>query len=381
MIYLDNNATTPLDPRVLEAMMPYFTDFFGNATSDHEFGIKASDAVKQARKQVGGLLGCDTNELIFTSGATEAINLAIKGVTHANKDKGQHIVTVSTEHSAVLDTCQFLEGEGYEVTYLPVRTDGLIELSQLSDAIRKDTVIVSIMFVNNETGVIQPIREIARIVHEKGALFMTDATQAVGKIPIDVRELGIDLLACSAHKFDGPKGIGVLYFQNRGRHKVKLTPLLHGGGHERGMRSGTLNVPLIVGMGEASEIARKEMKENEEYVRKTRDTFEEKVLKIDDIKVRVNGNVQKRLYNVSNILFEGIDADALIIGLENIMVSTGSACTSMIVKPSHVLMAMYNDKLVASSSIRFSFHKRNQLEIISTTLLDQLRDTIRKLQF
>ena len=379
MIYLDNNATTPLDPRVLEAMMPYFTELFGNAASDHEFGIKANDAVKKARKQVSTLLGCETNEIVFTSGATESINLAIKGVANANKDKGKHIVTVSTEHSAVLDTCKFLEGEGYELTYLPVHTDGLIELSQLSNAIRTDTVLVSVMFVNNETGVIQPIKEIANAVHEKGALFMTDATQAVGKIPINVRELEIDLLACSAHKFDGPKGVGVLYFQNRGRHKVRLTPLLHGGGHERGLRSGTLNVPLIVGMGKASEIAQKEMRENEKYVKKIRDQFEERVLKIGGI--RINGNTQRRLYNVSNILFEGIDADALIIGLDNIMVSTGSACTSMLVKPSHVLMAMYKDELVASSSIRFSFHKGNQHEAIINILLRQLRDTIRKLKF
>lgn len=366
MIYLDNNATTPLDPRVLEAMMPYFTELFGNAASDHEFGIKANDAVKKARKQVSTLLGCDTNEIVFTSGATESINLAIKGVMHANKNKGKHIVTVSTEHSAVLDTCKFLEEEGYVVTYLPVRNDGIVELSRLSEAIRTDTVLVSVMFVNNETGVIQPIQEIANIAHEKGAFFMTDATQAVGKIPINVREIGIDLLAFSAHKVYGPKGIGVLYYQNCGRHKVRLTPLLHGGGHERGLRSGTLNVPLIVGMGEACELAKLEMIADKNKVQELRDFFEDEVIKISG--AQVNGHQDQRLHNVSNILFKGLDADAIIIGLEEVMVSTGSACTSMIVEPSHVLMAMYDDEASALSSIRFSFSRYVQLKEIETTL-------------
>lgn len=366
MIYLDNNATTPLDPRVLEAMMPYFTEFFGNPASDHQFGIKANDAVKKARKQISTLLGCDTYELAFTSGATEAINLAIKGVTHANQDKGKHIVTVSTEHSAVLDTCRFLEGEGYEVTYIPVRNDGLVELSKLSEAIRPDTVLVTVMFVNNETGVIQPIQEIARVTHEKGAFFMTDATQAVGKIPINVRELGIDMLACSAHKFHGPKGVGILYFKNRGRDKVRLTPLLHGGGHERGLRSGTLNVPLIVGMGKACEIADKENISDRSKIKDIRDSFEQELTKIDGVKI--NGHKERRLYNVSNVLFDGLDADAIIIGLEKIMVSTGSACTSMLVSPSHVLMAMSKDERIALSSIRFSFGRYTCLEDVAKVI-------------
>lgn len=380
MIYLDNNATTPLDSRVLEAMMPYFTELFGNAASDHEFGIKTNDAVKKARKQVSNLLGCDTNEIIFTSGATEAINLAIKGVMHANRDKGKHIVTVSTEHSAVLDTCKYLEGEGYEVTYLPVRTDGLIELSQLSDAIRTDTVLVSVMFVNNETGVIQPIREITSIVHEKGSLFMTDATQAVGKISINVRELGVDLLACSAHKVYGPKGIGVLYFQNRGRNKVRLTPLFHGGGHERGMRSGTLNVPLIVGMGKACEIAGNEMVSNKNKIKELRDFFEDEIMKIDS--VQINGHQKHRLYNVSNVLFEGLDADAIIIGLEGVMVSTGSACTSLSVEPSHVLLGMGLDEEKSNSSIRFSFSKMVVLSEVNEVIkyLIETISTLKKMR-
>lgn len=352
MIYLDNNATTQVDQRVLDAMLPYFNEFYGNAASDHKFGIIANDAVKVARKQVSSLLGCDTNEIVFTSGATESINLAIKGVMHANKDRGKHIVTVSTEHSAVLDVCKFLEEEGNEVTYLPVMSDGLINLSELSDAIRDDTVLVSVMFVNNETGVVQPVQEIANIAHEKEAIFMTDATQAFGKIPINVRGLGIDLLACSAHKFHGPKGIGVLYYKNRGRHRIRITPLIHGGGHERGIRSGTLNVPLIVGMGKACEIAQKEMKKNEKQIRELRDLFEEEVLKIEG--VNINGNCEKRLYNVSNVLFEGVDADAIMIGLGDIIVSTGSACTSMVVEPSHVLVNMGLGKQ-AGNSIRFSF--------------------------
>lgn len=373
MIYLDNNATTPVDKRVLDAMLPYFNELYGNASSDHKFGIIANDAVKTARKQVSSLLGCDTNEIVFTSGATESINLAIKGIMHANKDRGKHIVTVSTEHSAVLDVCKFLEGEGNEVTYLPVMSDGLIDLSELSNAIRDDTVLVSVMFVNNETGVIQPVKEIASIAHEKGAIFMTDATQAVGKIPINVRELGIDVLACSAHKFYGPKGIGILYYKNRGRHRIKMTPLFHGGGHERGMRSGTLNVPLIAGMGKACEIAQKEMKNNEKHIRKLRDFFEEEILKIEGVKI--NGNREQRLYNVSNVRFDGVDADAIIIGLDEIMVSTGSACTSMVVEPSHVLISMGLEKR-SRNSIRFSFGGVVNINDIIDKVVAMLKQTI-----
>ncbi len=257
MIYLDNNATTRLDPQVLDAMMPFLTDNFANAASTHPFGLSAHEAVKTARQQVADLLGCETHELVFTSGATEAINLAIKGVAENYLNRGRHIVTVQTEHKAVLDVCVYLEkhgrsGDPVEVTYLPVQPDGLLDLDVVKAAIRPDTILVSVMLVNNETGVIQPIKEIAQLAHEVGALFMTDATQAVGKLPIDVDALGIDLLAFSAHKFYGPKGVGGLFIRQRRPNKVKLEALLHGGGHERGLRSGTLNVPGIVGMGAAA---------------------------------------------------------------------------------------------------------------------------------
>ena len=260
MIYLDNNATTKLDPRVLETMMPFLTDTYANAASTHPFGVSAHEAVKVARQQVADLLGCETHELVFTSGATEAINLAIKGVAENYSHRGKHIVTVQTEHKAVLDVCQYLETRGFAVTYLPVQPSGsvgagLVDLNVVKEAIRPDTILVSVMLVNNETGVIQPIQEIARLAHEAGALFMTDATQAVGKMPIDVDTLGIDLLAFSAHKFYGPKGVGGLFVRQRRSGwsgKVKLEALLHGGGHERGLRSGTLNVPGIVGMGAAA---------------------------------------------------------------------------------------------------------------------------------
>lgn len=365
LIYLDNNATTPVDERVLEAMLPYFSKFYGNAASNHKFGLEVKGAVKKAREQISSLIGCDRNEIIFTSGATEAINLGIKGVAESYRDKGKHIITVATEHYAVLDTCKYLEKNGFEVTYLPVLPDGLLDFQEVEKAFRPDTILVCVMYVNNETGVIQPIEEIANLAHEHGALFMTDATQAIGKIPINVRKMNIDLLAFSGHKFYGPKGIGALYVQRSGRPRVNLLPLIHGGGHEKGMRSGTLNVPGIVGLGKACEIAESEMEDNEKHIREIRDYLETELLKMEGI--RVNGNREKRLYNVSNILFEGVDADAIIMGMENVMVSTGSACTSHRVEPSHVLLAMGLSEEEAFSSLRLSFsikNRKNELKIL-----------------
>ncbi len=357
MIYLDNNATTPLDPRVLEAMMPFLTDQFGNASSSHAFGVKISKKVKQAREQVARLIGATGHEIVFTSGATEAINMAIKGVADAYRSGGKHIVTVSTEHHAVLDTCKYLEERGYEVTYLPVHSDGLLDLATVKSTIREDTVLVSVMLVNNETGVIQHIKEIAEYAHENGALFLTDATQAVGKMAVDVEELGIDLMAFSGHKFYGPKGIGALYVRGQAANKVKIHPLLHGGGHEKGYRSGTLNVPGIVGLAKAAEIALQEMITDAERIGKLRDELESKLLALDN--AFLNGHKNLRLYNTSNICFRGIDADAVILGLKDIMISNGSACTSAIIEPSHVLTAMGLSNEDAFSSLRFSVGKSN----------------------
>ncbi|AMR28259.1 cysteine desulfurase IscS [Hymenobacter psoromatis] len=352
MIYLDNNATTRLDPRVLAAMMPFLTDEYANAASTHPFGLRAHEAVKLARQQVAQLLSCEPTELIFTSGATEAINLAIKGVADSYASRGRHIVTVQTEHTAVLDVCRYLETQGCEVSYLPVQPDGRLDLAVVQAAIRPDTILVSVMLVNNETGVIQPIREIAALAHAAGALFLTDATQAVGKLPIDVEALGIDLLTCSGHKLYGPKGIGALYVRQRKPRRVKLAALLHGGGHERGWRSGTLNVPGIVGLGHAAELCRQTMTEEAARLGALRDELEAGLLTIPG--THVNGNQQHRLYNTTNILFEGCDSDALIMGLTGIAVSNGSACTAASVDPSHVLLAMGLDETAAFSCLRFS---------------------------
>jgi len=351
-IYLDNNATTPLDQRVLEAMIPYFTQAYGNAASNHKGGVEANHAVKTAREKIARLIGSDSSEVIFTSGATEAINIAIKGMMEYNQDKGKHIVTVSTEHPAVLDTCKYLESKGIEVTYLPVDQYGLVDLSEVEKAIRKDTVLVSVMLVNNETGVIQPIQEIAALAHQKGAFFMTDATQAIGKMPVNVREMDIDIMAFSAHKFYGPKGVGGLYLRGKRPFRVKLNSLIHGGGHERGVRSGTLNVPGIVGLGAAAEIALQEMELDRNRIVKLRDQLEREFLDTPD--TFLNGHPSQRLYNVTNICFKGVDADAIIAGLENIAVSNGSACSSTKVEPSHVLTAMGLSEQDAYSSLRIS---------------------------
>ncbi|MEL6695904.1 MAG: cysteine desulfurase family protein [Bacteroidota bacterium] len=354
MIYLDYNATTPLDPRVLEKMLPFFTEVYGNAASQHSAGMKAKKAVDHAREQIAELIGSTPQEIIFTSGATESINLAIKGLAGISQDR-KHIVTVSTEHKAVLDVCAYLETIGFEVTYLPVQTDGLLDIETVKDAIRPDTLLISVMYVNNETGIIQPIQEISTLAHAHGAFFMTDATQAVGKMPVDVEALGIDLMAFSAHKFYGPKGVGGLYVRSKRPFRVKIQPLQHGGGHEGSFRSGTLNVTGIVGMGEACAIAQKEMTQDAIRIGKLRDQLENELLEIPGS--WVNGSRTQRLYNVTNMGFEGVDTQILIPMMQNIAVSNGSACTSAVLEPSHVLMAMGLREEQAWGSLRFSLGK------------------------
>ena len=363
MIYLDNNATTRIDPRVLETMMPYLTDNFANAASTHAFGLGANDAVKVARQQVAELIGSEMHEIVFTSGATEAINLAIKGVAENYQSKGKHIITVQTEHTAVLDVCRYLENKGFEVTYLPVQPDGLLDMEVLKSALRPDTILVSAMLVNNETGVTQPIKEIAALAHQAGALFMTDGTQAVGKLQVDVDDLDIDLMPLSAHKFYGPKGVGALFIRQRRPWRIKLEALLHGGGHEGGKRSGTLNVAGIAGLGKAAELAQKEMKQDAQRIGNIRDELETELLKIEG--TRINGNPESRLYNVTNILFEGCDSDALIMGLNDIAISNGSACTSASIEPSHVLVAHGLSETEAFSCLRFSLGRFNSVEGIA----------------
>jgi cysteine desulfurase len=351
-IYLDNNATTPMDPRVLEAMLPYFTEKFGNAASrNHAFGWEAEEAVDYAREQIAKLINADEKEIVFTSGATESINLAIKGVAEMYEKKGNHIVTVVTEHKAVLDSCKHLERLGKRVTYLPVNKEGLIDLNQLADAITDKTILVSVMYANNEIGTIQNIREISKIARSKGALFMTDATQAAGKIPVDVEADGIDLLAMSGHKIYGPKGVGMLYVRRK-NPRVKVTAQMDGGGHERGMRSGTINVTGAVGLGKACEIAMQEMPTESVRLAKLRDKLENALLSTIE-EAYVNGSKERRLPHVSNISFAYVEGEGLMMGIKNLAVSSGSACTSASLEPSYVLKALgLNDEL-AHSSIRF----------------------------
>ena len=365
-IYLDYNSTTPVDPRVLEAMLPYFTEKFGNAASKtHSYGWIGEAAVEKAREEVAKLIGATAHELIFTAGATEAINLAIKGVFENYSAKGNHIITVSTEHKAVLDTCRYLETKGAQVTYLPVNREGLIDLDWLRESITEKTILVCVMYANNETGVIQPISEISEIVHEKGCIFMSDATQAVGKINVNVEEDGIGLLCLSAHKFYGPKGIGALYVRRK-NPRVSLSPLIHGGGHERGLRSGTLNVPAIAGLGKASELAEKEMWDDAQRVSALRTLLEQNLTETG--KVYINGSIKNRLPNTTNLSFQNIKADSLIAKLPDIAAATGSACTSAVPGPSHVLKAMGLSDEMAYSSIRFSLGKFTPKEEIETAI-------------
>jgi len=350
-IYLDNNATTPLDPRVLEAMLPYFTEKFGNAASrNHAFGWVAEEGVDYAREEVAKLIGCTEKEIIFTSGATEADNLAIKGVFEMYKEKGNHIITAVTEHKAVLDTCKHLEKNGARVTYLGVKEDGLIDLAELEAAMTPETILVSIMYGNNEIGVIQPVKEIAAIAHKHGALFMTDATQAVGKIPVDVNADGIDLMAFSAHKMYGPKGVGALYVRRK-NPRVKVTAQMDGGGHERGMRSGTLNVPGIVGLGKACELCRLEMESEATRLSALRDKLESTLSQMEES--YVNGNTQHRLPHVANISFKYVEGEGLMMAMSDLAVSSGSACTSASLEPSYVLKSLGLSDDLAHSSIRY----------------------------
>lgn len=359
IIYFDYNSTTPVDSRVLDVMLPFLQDNFANPSSTHHFGQRVSEQVKYARKNIAEFINADSKELIFTSGATEAINLAIKGAAESYTNKGKHIITVSTEHKAVLDTCEELERKGFEVTYLPVQSHGVIDLAELQKAIRPDTILVSVMYVNNETGVIQPIKKIASIAQDKGVLFMTDATQAVGKIEVDVDDLGVDLLCFSGHKMYAPKGVGVLYVRQKEK-KRKLIAQTHGGGHEQGLRSGTLNVPGIIALAKACEIASSEQKGNEIKIRELRDQLEKELLSMPN--TILNGDRNNRVYNTTNICFQGQDANVLIGRMKEIAVSNGSACSSAVVEPSHVLKAMGMTDEDAFASLRFSLGKYNTIE-------------------
>jgi len=365
MIYLDNNATTKIDPRVLEAMMPFLTEEYGNAASNHEFGIRIKQKVKEARAQVASLIDSDPHEVIFTSGATEAINLALKGIISHNPEKN-HIITLKSEHKAVLDVCDFLEHKGCSISYLSVDEEGLINLNELQEALNEKTALVCVMLANNETGVIQPLKQIAELAHQNGSFMMTDATQAVGKIPVNVNELDIDLLTFSGHKLYGPKGIGGLYIRSKRPNRVKLEAIIHGGGHERTLRSGTLNIPGIIGIGKAAELAQNEMAPDAQRIKMLRDKLEEELLLIPNS--FVNGSKEQRIYNTCNICFEGADADAVMVGLKDIMISNGSACTSTEVKPSHVLSAMGRIEDHAYSSLRISLGRFNGKEDIDATI-------------
>ena len=366
-IYLDHNSTTPCDPRVVEAMLPYFTQAFGNAASrDHSFGWAAEEAVDLAREQVAQLIGAEPKEIVFTSGATEADNLALKGVFEMYAGKGRHIITCNIEHKAVLDSCHHIEKQGGEITYLKVKENGLIDLAQLEAAIRPDTILISIMFANNEIGTIMPMMEICAIAKKKGVLIFTDATQAVGKIPIDVNSIGIDLMAFSAHKMYGPKGVGALYVRRK-NPRVKLTAQIDGGGHEKGVRSGTLNVPGIVGFGKACEISRLEMAEETARVSGLRDKLQDALLSIEES--HLNGDKQRRLPHVTNVSFKYAESEGLIMGLnKNVAVSSGSACTSASLEPSYVLKALGLDDDLAHSSIRFGLGRSTTKEEIDYTI-------------
>lgn len=363
-IYLDNNATTPCDPRVVDAMIPWFYQHPGNAASrNHPFGWEAEEAVDYAREQIATLLGADSKEIIFTSGATESNNLALKGVYEMYSRKGNHIITVKTEHKAVLDTCAKIEKMGGEVTYLDVRNDGLIDLAELEAAIKSNTIMVSVMWANNETGVIQDMKAIGEICAKHGILFMSDATQAVGKIKTHPRELGIHLMSFTGHKMYGPKGVGVLYV-SRKSPRVKVTAQMDGGGHERGMRSGTLNVPAIVGMGKAAEIAMKEMEQDAARLSKLRDKLENAFLQNIE-EVYVNGNREHRMPHVTNLSFKHVEGEGLMMTFnQEIALSSGSACTSASLEPSYVLVALGLGDDLAHSSLRFSLGRFTQEEDI-----------------
>jgi len=384
-VYMDNHATTRVDPRVLEAMLPYFTEKYGNSASrNHEFGWKAEEAVENARGQIARLINASPKEIIFTSGATESDNLALKGVAEFHRSKGNHIITQATEHKAVLDVCKRLEQSGLpagqagcEVTHLPVAKDGRIDLDDLRRAITPKTILISIMYANNEIGVLQPIAEIGKIAKQAGVLFHTDAVQAIGKISVDVERDGIDLLSISAHKLYGPKGVGALYVRRK-NPRVQLAPMIDGGGHERGMRSGTLNVPGIVGLGKACEIAAKEMPDESARLGALRDKLKEAILsRLED--TTVNGSLEHRLPNNLNLSFAGVEGDALLMGINDVAVSSGSACTSATLEPSHVLSALGVPEELAHSSIRFGLGRFNTAEEVDY-VAGRVVETVKRLR-
>jgi cysteine desulfurase len=377
-IYMDNHATSPVDPRVLEAMMPYLTGIFGNAASrNHSFGWEAEEAVEKARQQVAKLIGATAKEIIFTSGSTESNNLALKGIAEMYRERGNHIITQVTEHKAVLDTCKRLEKSGYRVTYLPVKADGLIDLEDLKRAFDEKTILVSIMFANNEIGVVQPVAEIGKLCRERNVIFHTDGVQAVGKIPVDVNSMNIDVLSLTAHKIYGPKGVGALYVRRR-NPRVQISEQINGGGHERGMRSGTLNVPGIVGLGEACEIAGQEMAAEGERLRELRDKLKAKLEGSLDY-IHVNGSMEHRLPNNLNISFVYVEGESLLMGINDVAVSSGSACTSATLEPSYVLKALGLGDDVAHSSIRFGLGRFNT-EAEVDYVADKVIDIVKKLR-
>ena len=372
IIYMDNHATTPIDPQVVEAMMPYLTTCFGNASSTaHSFGWRAKEAVEKARGQVAELVNCSPEELVFTSGATESDNLAIKGVAYAYRHKGNHIITSTAEHHAVLDTCAILESEGFEITYLPVDEYGMLQPQQIEDCIKSRTILISLIYANNEVGTINPIPEIGRIAQKHGVLFHSDAVQAIGKIDTDVDRLGLDLMSLTAHKMYGPKGIGALYIRSR-KPEIKLTPMIHGGGQENHIRPGTLNVPGIVGFGEACELSKTAMVEESERISSLRDKLYQALHNRID-RIYLNGHPVKRVAGNLNVSFEFVESEALLASLDNIALSAGSACTSGAVQASHVLLAMRLKEELAHTAVRFGLGRFTTEEEV-----DQVIDAIVK---
>jgi cysteine desulfurase len=374
-IYFDNHATTRVDPRVVDAMLPYFTEKFGNAASrNHEFGWVAEQAVENARGQIARLIGATPKEIIFTSGATESDNLAIKGAAEMYREKGKHIITQVTEHKAVLDTCKRLEKYGYHVTYLPVEKDGRVNPDDLRRAITPETILITIMYANNEIGVIQPIEEIGRIAKEKGVYFHVDGVQAIGKIPVDVQRDGIDLLSISGHKLYGPKGVGALYVRRK-NPRVQLSALIDGGGHERGMRSGTLNVPGIVGLGAACELCQNEMQQESERLRRLRDRLKDNLeSKLDE--VYINGSMIHRLPHNLNMSFAYVEGESLLMGINDVAVSSGSACTSATLEPSYVLKALGVGEDLAHTSIRFGlgrFNTEEEVDYVASRVVETVK--------
>jgi cysteine desulfurase len=375
-IYMDNHATTPMDPRVLDAMLPYFSEKFGNAASrNHSFGWAAEEGVDKGRNQIASLIKAKSKEIIFTSGATESDNLAIKGVVEFYKDKGNHVITCVTEHKAVLDSCKALERAGKAtVTYLPVDKYGMVDPDDVRKAITDKTVLITIMSANNEVGTIHPVAEIGRIAKEKGVVFHCDATQGVGKIPVDVEKMGIDLLSASAHKIYGPKGVGILYVRSKGP-RVRLTPIIDGGGHERGLRSGTLNVPGIVGFGAACEIAGREMDEEGDRLRNLRDKLQANLFERLD-ETYLNGHPTQRLPGNLNVSFAYVEGESLLMGIKDVAVSSGSACTSATLEPSYVIRALGTDEELAHSSIRFGlgrFNTEEEVDFVAQRVTDEVR--------